>query len=251
RLGVPVVVDRKAFENAGIDLDLQVTFTSHGTTARAALRQILGALDLTWTIRDESLVITTKDAAAQIAEIRLYPLPLGSCMQPAADLHSLVELVQNTVAPQTWNTVGGEGSIQPLGDGAATGLIIRQTTEAHDEIEGLLRGLHERELAEFDAACDDSGAGTPTVRVYQLADEATRDDLAQKLVDLCNDALPQGRDPDARVTIVGGSLAVHAATPEFHALAGQLIRAVAGEQVADGWLGGANAAPHARAGGAF
>ncbi|MFM7292710.1 MAG: hypothetical protein ACKO6B_15985, partial [Planctomycetia bacterium] len=47
RLGVPVVVDRKAFENAGIDLDLQVTFTSHGTTARAALRQILGALDLT------------------------------------------------------------------------------------------------------------------------------------------------------------------------------------------------------------
>jgi hypothetical protein len=36
RLGVPVVVDRKAFEDAGLDLDTTViTFTSHGITARA------------------------------------------------------------------------------------------------------------------------------------------------------------------------------------------------------------------------
>ncbi|MFM7290544.1 MAG: hypothetical protein ACKO6B_04845 [Planctomycetia bacterium] len=250
-LGVPVLVDRRAFEDAGIDLDLLITFKSHGTTARAALRHILGALDLGWIIRDESLVITTKDAAAQVADVRLYPLPLSSCTQPVADLRSLVELVQNAVAPQTWNTVGGEGSIQPCGDGAATGLLVRQTMEAHAEVEGLLRGLHERELAEFDAAGDGSGAGAPTVRVYQVADEATRDDLARKLVELCNDALPQGRDPRARVTVVGGSLAVHAATPEFHALAGQLIRAVAGEQVLDGWRGGANAAAAAGMGGMF
>lgn len=255
-LGVPVVVDQRACEEAGIDVDLLITFKSHRTTARAALSHILGALDLTSMIRDETLVITTKDAAAQVADVRLYPLPLSSCTQPVADIHALVEMVQNAVAPQTWNTVGGEGSIQPLRDGAATGLIVRQTTEAHAEVEGLLRGLHERELAEFDAAGDGSGGGTPTVRVYRVADEATRDDLARKLVELCNDALPQGRDPRARVTVVGGSLAVHAVTPEFHALAGQLIRAVAGEQVADGGpggvgFGGANPAAGAGMGGMF
>lgn len=259
-LEVPVVVDRRAFENAGLDLDATVvTFTGEGTTARAALRQILRDFDLAWVIRDEAIVITTKDDAAEIEEIRLYPLPLSYATQGAGDLLSLIDLVENTAAPQTWNTVGGEGSIQPFGDGAATLLLVRQTADGHEEVEGVLRGLHERDLAEFAPVEDAPDARTPTLRVYHVADEAARADLEEKLVELCNVSLQHGADPEARVTIVGDCLAVHATTPEFHALAGQLIRAVAGEQVTDGWPqgmggmggGGANGMVPAGAGGIF
>jgi len=128
---------------------------------------------------------------------------------------------------------GGNGSIRPLGDGAAPVLVVSQTADVHDEIEGLLQSLHERDLAEFGGPHNLPAAKTPVVRVHHVADEAVRRDLATKLVDLCNSSLPYGADFQAKVTVVGECLAVQSLTPEFHALAGQLIRAVAGEQVHD------------------
>lgn len=227
---VPVVLDQKALEDAGIDLETPVTFTSQGTTARAALRRILGDLDLTWVVRDESLVITTREQ--ENLENRLYPLPWAYSTQGAVDFESLIGLIQNTVGgPGAWQEGGGNGAIRPLGEGAAAVLVVSQTGDVHDEIEGLLRGLHERALAEFGGPHDLPAAKTPTVGVHHVADEAVRGDLARKLVELCNASLPHGADAQAKVTVVGECLAVQSLTPEFHALAGQLIRSVAGEQV--------------------
>jgi len=233
-LEVPVVLDMRALEVAGIDLDTPVTFTGQGTTARAALRRILDYLDLTRLIRDEALVITTTERAGEHLERRLYPLPWGHSAQGAGNAQSLVDLIQNTVGgPAAWEVGGGNGSIRPLGDGAAAVLVVSQTADVHDEIAGLLRSVHERDLAEFGGPHDMPAAKTPVVRVHHVADDAVRRDLATKLVELCNSSLPHGADPQAKVTVVGECLSVQSLTPEFHALAGQLIRAVAGEQVED------------------
>ena len=233
-LEVPVVLDTRALEVAGIDLDTPVTFTGQGTTARAALRRILDDLDLTRLIRDEALVITTTERAGEHLERRLYPLPWGHSAQGAGNAQSLVDLIQNTVGgPAAWEVGGGNGSIRPLGDGAAAVLVVSQTADVHDEIAGLLRSVHERDLAEFGGPHDMPAAKTPVVRVHHVADDAVRRDLATKLVELCNSSLPHGADPQAKVTVVGECLSVQSLTPEFHALAGQLIRAVAGEQVED------------------
>lgn len=233
-LEVPVVLDMRALEVGGIDLDTPVTFTGQGTTARAALRRILDDLDLTRLIRDEALVITTTERAGENLDRRLYPLPWGHSAQGAGNAQSLIDLVQNTVGgPAAWEVGGGNGSIRPLGDGAAPVLVVSQTADVHDEIEGLLQSLHERDLAEFGGPHNLPAAKTPVVRVHHVADEAVRRDLATKLVDLCNSSLPYGADLQAKVTVVGECLAVQSLTPEFHTLAGQLIRAVAGEQVHD------------------
>jgi hypothetical protein len=233
-LEVPVVLDHKGLEDAGIDLDTPVTFAGQGTTARAALRRMLGDFDLTRVVRDESLVITTKERAAENPENRLYPLPWGYSIQGAIDFQSLIDLIENTIGgPGAWAEGGGNGSIRPLGEGADAVLVVSQTSDMHDEIEGLLRGLHERALAEFGGPHDLPAAKTPTVRIHHVADEAVRRDLALKLVELCNASLPHGADAQAKVTVVGECLAVQSLTPEFHALAGQLIRSVAGEQVKD------------------
>lgn len=231
-LQVPLVLDMKGLEDAGIDLDAPVTHAAQATSARAALRRILADLDLTWMIRGEALVITTKERASEDLEVRLYPLPWGCRTQAVVDVQSLIDLIQCSIGGQgAWQDGGGYGMIRPQGDGANVMLVVAQTVEMHDAVEGLLRSLHEQALAEFGGPHDLPAAKTPTVRVHHVADESGRRDLAAKVVELCNTSLPHGADPQAKVTTVGECLAVQSVSPEFHALAGQLIRAVAGEQV--------------------
>jgi hypothetical protein len=231
-LAVPVTVDTRALEDLGLDLDTPVTFTHQGTSSRAALHQMLRPLELAWIVRDETLLITTGEQAEENLEVRLYPLPWGYHTEGEVQVQQLIDLIQSTVAADTWDTVGGPGTIRPLESSGMPQLIVSHSTEVHDEVEGLVRRLHEQALAEFGGP-DDPAGKVPTVRVHHVADEQVREDLAGKLVELCNTSLPQGADSDARVTPVGDCLVVQSRSPEFHGLAGQLIRAVAGEQVVD------------------
>jgi hypothetical protein len=248
-LDLPLAVDTRALEDAGLDLDTPVTFESQGETGRAVLARVLSPLDLVWIVRDETLLITTKEKAEENLEVRLYPLPWGYQLGPAIHFLPLIDLIQSTVAADTWDTVGGPGAIRPLEAGVIGQLVVSTTNEVHEEIEGFLGRLHEQALAEW-VRLDDPAGKVPRVRVHHVADEKVREDLARKLVELCNTSLPQGADPDARVTPVGECLAVQSRSPEFHALAGQLIQAVAGETVADSWSGsGAATEASARSGG--
>ena len=56
-----------------------------------------------------------------------------------ADFQSLIELIQNTVAPTTWNTVGGSGAIQPFATNLS--IVVSQTQEVHEQIADLLEQL--------------------------------------------------------------------------------------------------------------
>lgn len=56
-----------------------------------------------------------------------------------ADFTSLINLIQQTVAPTTWNTVGGQGAIQPFDTNLS--LVVSQTQEVHEEIVDLLDQL--------------------------------------------------------------------------------------------------------------
>jgi hypothetical protein len=233
-IGVPFVIDMRAFEDSGVDLDTPITFTAQGTSARAALRQILDPIELTWMVRDESLVVTTRERANEDLAVRLYPVPWVYAETVPVDFQSLIDLVQNTVGgPAAWADGGGNGVIRPLDYGGEPVLVVSQSAEVHEQIEGLLRGLHERALAEFGGPDDIPASKTPTVRIHYVADAEIRKDLANKLVPLCNESLPYNADPEAKVTAVGECLAVQSVSPEFHALVGRLIRSVAGVKVHD------------------
>ncbi|HWB11182.1 MAG TPA: hypothetical protein VG826_18280 [Pirellulales bacterium] len=56
-----------------------------------------------------------------------------------ADFESLIELITTTIAPTTWDDVGGPGSIQPFQGNLS--LVISQTQEVHEEIADLLEQL--------------------------------------------------------------------------------------------------------------
>ncbi len=51
----------------------------------------------------------------------------------------LIELIQQTVAADTWNTVGGQGAIMPFETNLS--LVVSQTQEVHDQIADLLEQL--------------------------------------------------------------------------------------------------------------
>ena len=63
--------------------------------------------------------------------------PTGGGTQ--ADFQSLIDLIQNTVSPQSWNTVGGQGAIQPFATNLS--IVVSQTQEVHEEIADLLEQL--------------------------------------------------------------------------------------------------------------
>lgn len=227
-LQIPVAIDVKAFEHAGIDVEAPVTFSAENVSARSALRRLLDRYDLTWIVRDECLLITTKDMAAENLVHRIYPVPCGFASD--GNVYSLVDLVQKLIEPTTWSTVGLYGTIQVPNDGRL--LMISQTEKVHEDIEALLRSLHARGLAELGVVEGNAAPGSPVTRVHPVADGRAREDLAQKLAALCNASLAGG-DPQAKVTPVGGCLVVQSVSPEFHILAEQLIRGVAGVAVPD------------------
>ena len=66
-----------------------------------------------------------------------FGAPTGGGSQ--ADFQSLIDLIQNTVSPQSWNTVGGQGAIQPFATNLS--IVVSQTQEVHEEIADLLEQL--------------------------------------------------------------------------------------------------------------
>jgi general secretion pathway protein D len=69
--------------------------------------------------------------------INFGPGGLGGGSQ--ADFDPLIDLITATIAPQTWDTVGGPGSIQPFETNLT--LVVSQTQEVHEQIADLLQQL--------------------------------------------------------------------------------------------------------------
>ena len=65
--------------------------------------------------------------------------PGGAGGGTAADFDSLIELITRTVRPQSWDTVGGAGSIAEFETNLS--IVVSQTQEVHDEIVNLLEQL--------------------------------------------------------------------------------------------------------------
>lgn len=72
--GIEIQLDKKALSAAGVDGDMPITRSLKGVTLRSALKLILGELDLTYVIRHEVLLITSKTEADSMQEVRVYPV---------------------------------------------------------------------------------------------------------------------------------------------------------------------------------
>jgi type II secretory pathway component GspD/PulD (secretin) len=212
--GVPIMVDRKALRDARINLESPLTFSAPNIDMKSALNLMLRDLDLSYTIENQVLLITTPQntigrlvrvtypIADLIVTVPDHPLPdvlnyvkmleysmrptnfypavggynggspFGNIGEPISS-HSnglggayasknqgqagsqggsapkdrskdamaevLKQLLQDTVAKNTWESMGGTGNIQYFPMGMA--LVINQTQEVQEEVQLLLATL--------------------------------------------------------------------------------------------------------------
>lgn len=134
---IEIVLDEKALEEAGIGADTPVTRQLHSTSLRSALKLFCRPLELTFYIDNDVLNLTTPDVADSELVTRTYPVL--DLLDGGDDYDSLIEAITTTVRPQSWDEVGGPGSICEVA--TSSSLVISQTHESHEEVLRLLRAL--------------------------------------------------------------------------------------------------------------
>lgn len=145
-LKIRIVLHRKALNDVGVAPDTPLTWNLRDISARSALNLMFADLDLTWIISNEVLLITTPEVAESTLENVVYEVhDLVAARDekgvPVNDFDQLIEVITSTVAPTTWDQVGGPGSIAPFEGNGITALSISQTQRVHEQIAKLLDDL--------------------------------------------------------------------------------------------------------------
>ncbi len=143
---INVQIDRRALDDVGLGTDTPVTFEGHSLTLRSALKMILRELDLTYQVKNESVVITTPEEAENELTTVIYPVSdlvryRDSEGQPWSDYDTLIDTITSTVAPDTWDEVGGAGSIEGMPYQDTDVLVLSQTQEEQRHVASLLQTL--------------------------------------------------------------------------------------------------------------
>ena len=171
KTGLPIVLAAKKLDEAAITLDTRVTLSMRDVTLESFFRNLLRERDMTILIRNEALVISTQEDAASNLVTRTYPVLdlVGSVAtsstgsrEAVADYDSLIEVITTTLEPDSWDEVGGPGSVAEFPNAGV--LVISQTRDNHQKIATLLNSLRRAKALQ----------GLPTIAPLAKASSAVR-----------------------------------------------------------------------------
>ncbi|MDA1280900.1 MAG: hypothetical protein O3B95_12845, partial [Chloroflexi bacterium] len=173
---IPILLDQKALDEVGIGPDVLVTLHLKDASLRTVLYWGLRSIDptLTFVVRDEVLMITTRESAEENLLVVLYPVAdlVGA---KGEKYDAWIRLINKLVEPDSWDYEGGPGSA--LACPASGCIVIAQTDEIHQSIERLLVDVRKQkaeqpraEPADAPKSRDADPVGT---FVYILADVRT------------------------------------------------------------------------------
>jgi hypothetical protein len=168
--GLAIVLDVKSITDAGGSPDLPIIFKAKQMRFDTALRLMLQDHELNYIVDHEVLAITSDVKAKEHVVIDYYPVgdlidaSQTSSKEIADAYDKLQELITTTVAPTTWATAGGSGSLTLFPPCQA--LVCSQTGEIHAEVTALLAKLRAGRGKETAAA-----APALATRIYELASD--------------------------------------------------------------------------------
>ena len=140
-----IQIDKKAMEEAGISPDYPVTKNLKGISLRSALTLLLSSYDLTYTIDNEVLLVTTQEKAKGLLITRLYTVGDLVAFHDTDgdwdDYDSLIDLITTTVVPTSWDAVGGPGSITGFRAGEARLLVVSASDQVQRELNAFLENI--------------------------------------------------------------------------------------------------------------
>jgi hypothetical protein len=141
---IEIMLDTNALSDIAVEASTPLTVDLPAMPLRSALNLVLPRLlHLTWTIKDDVLLITSADEQEQILTTKAIDVSdlvvcRGKHDELWDDYETLINLIISTVAPQTWDRVGGPGSIEGATLGKAKVLVISQTYHVHGQVTDLL-----------------------------------------------------------------------------------------------------------------
>ena len=139
-------LDQRALDDMNIPVDTPMTRCIKGISLRTALGLMLDDLDLTCIVRNEVLIITTPEEADSVLLVGLYQV--GDLVPRRDqddeiwdDYDSLIDIITTGVEAESWDAVGGPGSIVAGQIAGAKLLMVSQTEAVHRKIAKLLSDL--------------------------------------------------------------------------------------------------------------
>jgi hypothetical protein len=135
---VPMFLDRRSADQAGLAADTPLTAISNGVTLQDTLTMALENIGLTYTVTDDVLLVTTPEFAESDCTWAIYPV--GDLVTAGRSADELVTMLTTTVSPQSWEEVGGPGVVRGL-RGITQALVISQSCHVHRQIAALLAQL--------------------------------------------------------------------------------------------------------------
>jgi hypothetical protein len=150
---IPIVLDKKAIEDVGVEPSTPITFSIKGVTLRSALRHMLRDQDLTWIIKHEVILITIAERADLHLERRIYDVRdlvavRDEHLRPYNDFAPLRDLLANLTGltlpekyPTKWDWVGSPGSMATLEATGVAALVVNDSQDVHADVEHVLAEL--------------------------------------------------------------------------------------------------------------
>jgi len=145
---IPMLVDRRALEDVGMSTDTPVDMKLKDVSIETMLDVLGEKLDLTTMIRREVVILTTPYEAERELETMLYPVKDFVRYDPATgrqhskravwgEFDHLIEVITTTVEPETWEELGGPGSLYP--EPYNDCLVVSQTHKVHRKVAEMLQ----------------------------------------------------------------------------------------------------------------
>ncbi len=145
---IEIQLDSEALKEAGVDENTPITKNLKGILLRSALQSTLEQMPagLTYVIRDEVLLITSKAKAENMRVTKVYDVAdLVACQDSKAkfwdDYETLTDVIRKSVCPQSWDSNGGRGTVKGASLGATKVLVVWQTQQVHEEIAAVLEEI--------------------------------------------------------------------------------------------------------------
>ena len=132
-----MLIDTRALEEIGIDQEIGVSIDLENVPASDFLAIMLRDLDLALDIQLNVLAVTTREAAGNDLLGRIYWL---EGINVAGDYDSLINLIQTTIVPETWEALGGNSTIAPFGN-TRPAIVVSTTYDVHGRVEELISAL--------------------------------------------------------------------------------------------------------------
>ncbi len=139
RLGFPTTWDDVAAEEVGVTLKHELPKVYQTTSWHSYLMDVLRASGLTYIWDEKRLAITTPEQAEATSTVVVYDVTSISFVD---DTDSLIDRIEASIEPDSWDDVGGEGSIgayvMPSG---RVLLIVSQNVAVQREVRELLQQI--------------------------------------------------------------------------------------------------------------